>query len=83
MTTSTAAATVRTQVRVVSRLSSVVPRAVSNPDKAQQLRDLGITVTRTVPTGVHTTPSNLRYLHAKVQHTHHTITLTPVPSLAG
>src|SRR3954449_3251754 len=38
----------------------------NNPDKARQLRDLGIPVTRTVPTGVHTTPSNLRYLHAKV-----------------
>jgi GTP cyclohydrolase II len=55
----------------------------NNPDKAQQLRDLGISIPRTIPTGVHTTPSNLRYLHAKVQHTHHTITLTPVPSLAG
>jgi GTP cyclohydrolase II len=54
----------------------------NNPDKAQQLRDLGLSVTRTVPTGVHTTPSNLRYLHAKVQHTHHTIALAPMASLA-
>ncbi|MFF3846497.1 GTP cyclohydrolase II [Streptomyces sp. NPDC002328] len=55
----------------------------NNPDKARQLHDLGISVARTVPTGVHSTPSNLRYLHAKVQHTHHTIDLAPMPSLAG
>jgi GTP cyclohydrolase II len=55
----------------------------NNPDKARQLRDLGVPVVRTVPTGVHTTPSNLRYLRAKVQHTHHTIALAPVASLAG
>lgn len=55
----------------------------NDPDKARQLDDLGISVARTVPTGVHTTPSDLRYLHAKVQHTHHTVALAPVPSLAG
>ncbi|WP_181807931.1 GTP cyclohydrolase II [Streptomyces shenzhenensis] len=55
----------------------------NNPDKAQQLRSLRMSVTRTVPTGVHTTPSNLRYLHAKVQHTHHTIALAPMASLVG
>jgi GTP cyclohydrolase II len=55
----------------------------NNPDKTRQLRDLGVLIPRTVPTGVHTTPSNLRYLHAKVQHTHHTIALAPVPSLVG
>ncbi|KUN74973.1 GTP cyclohydrolase II [Streptomyces griseoruber] len=54
----------------------------NNPDKARQLRDLGLAVTRTVPTGVHSTPSNLRYLHAKVQHTHHTIALAPMAILA-
>ncbi|MFF3334901.1 GTP cyclohydrolase II [Streptomyces sp. NPDC002888] len=55
----------------------------NNPDKAQQLRGLGVSVARTVPTGVHTTPSNLRYLHAKVEHTHHTIALTSMPALVG
>ena len=55
----------------------------NNPDKAQQLRALGVSVPQTVPTGVHATPSNLRYLHAKVQHTHHTIDLAPAPSLVG
>ncbi|WP_030663047.1 GTP cyclohydrolase II [Streptomyces cellulosae] len=54
----------------------------NNPDKTRQLRDFGLPVARTVPTGVHTTASNLRYLHAKVQHTHHTITLAPMASLA-
>ncbi|MFD9114281.1 GTP cyclohydrolase II [Streptomyces bottropensis] len=55
----------------------------NNPDKAHQLRDLGISVPRTVPTGVHSTPSNLRYLHAKVQRTYHTIDLAPMASLVG
>lgn len=55
----------------------------NNPDKAQQLRALGVLVPETVPTGVHATPSNLRYLHAKVEHTHHTIALTPARSLIG
>ena len=47
----------------------------NNPDKAQQLRDLGVRIDETVPTGVHATTSNLRYLTAKVTHTHHTIAL--------
>jgi GTP cyclohydrolase II len=47
----------------------------NNPDKVRQLRELGVTVAETVPTGVHATPSNLRYLHAKAQHTQHTIAL--------
>jgi len=47
----------------------------NNPDKARQLRDLGVGIAETVPTGVHTTPNNLRYLSAKVEHTHHTIAL--------
>jgi len=54
----------------------------NNPDKARQLRALGITVAETVPTGVHATPDNLRYLHAKAEHTHHTIAL-PGLHLAG
>jgi GTP cyclohydrolase II len=55
----------------------------NNPDKAQQLRDLGVTVAETVPTGVHATPDNLRYLHAKAAHTHHTIALPGLACLAG
>lgn len=45
----------------------------NNPDKSRQLIDLGISVHSTVPTGVHATPNNLRYLRAKVDHTGHTI----------
>jgi GTP cyclohydrolase II len=52
----------------------------NNPDKARQLAGLGITIRRTLPTGVYATPSNLRYLRAKATHTGHTIALT---SLAG
>jgi len=55
----------------------------NNPDKAEQLRGHGISVVRTVRTGVHATGSNLRYLQAKVERTRHTISLAPVPSLAG
>ncbi|MEQ0559750.1 GTP cyclohydrolase II [Amycolatopsis sp. NEAU-NG30] len=52
----------------------------NNPDKVRQLRERGIGVAATVPTGVHATPDNLRYLHAKVRHTSHTLAL---PELAG
>ncbi|MFJ9908382.1 GTP cyclohydrolase II [Streptomyces sp. NPDC101152] len=55
----------------------------NNPDKAGQLRDLGVDVRFVRPTGVHSTPSNLRYLNAKVRHTHHTIDLPLVAGLAG
>ncbi|MEV6444887.1 GTP cyclohydrolase II [Amycolatopsis sp. NPDC051716] len=52
----------------------------NNPDKVRQLRERGVTVAATVPTGVHATPDNLRYLDAKVRHTNHTLAL---PELAG
>ncbi|MEU0529510.1 GTP cyclohydrolase II [Amycolatopsis tolypomycina] len=52
----------------------------NNPDKVRQLRERGVTVAGTVPTGVHATPDNLRYLDAKVRHTNHTLAL---PELAG
>ncbi|MEV8321939.1 GTP cyclohydrolase II [Kitasatospora sp. NPDC059811] len=48
----------------------------NNPDKAQQLADLGITVRRRVPTGVHLSASNVRYLRAKVERTGHSIELS-------
>ncbi|MQY30298.1 GTP cyclohydrolase II [Nocardia aurantia] len=47
----------------------------NNPDKPRQLLALGIGVRTAVPTGVHATPTNLRYLRAKVEHTGHTIRL--------
>src|SRR3954471_21034756 len=43
----------------------------NNPDKARQLRELGVAVRDTAPTGVFATENNLRYLHAKVDHTQH------------
>jgi GTP cyclohydrolase II len=48
----------------------------NNPDKAAQLAALGIEVTERVPTGVHVSASNVRYLRAKVEHTNHAIALT-------
>jgi len=47
----------------------------NNPDKAGQLRDLGIGVHDRVPTGVFTTAHNVRYLRAKVLQTQHTLPL--------
>ncbi|MGI5192624.1 GTP cyclohydrolase II [Streptomyces sp. CA-288835] len=47
----------------------------NNPDKAGQLRDLGVAVRFIRRTGVFATDDNVRYLHAKAQRTHHTIAL--------
>jgi GTP cyclohydrolase II len=55
----------------------------NNPDKARQLRDLGVVVRRSDSTGVFATDSNLRYLHAKVAHTQHAIDLTGAAGLVG
>ncbi|KUO19857.1 GTP cyclohydrolase II [Streptomyces dysideae] len=52
----------------------------NNPDKAGQLRDLGIEVRDRIPTGVFATPDNVRYLRAKVLQTQHTL---PLGDLAG
>jgi len=54
----------------------------NNPDKAGQLRALGVTVRRTVATGVFASETNLRYLHAKAEHTQHTIELPASPESA-
>ncbi|MFD8702660.1 GTP cyclohydrolase II [Kitasatospora sp. NPDC059648] len=48
----------------------------NNPDKAAQLAGLGVTVRRRVPTGVHLSASNVRYLTAKVERTGHSIELS-------
>jgi GTP cyclohydrolase II len=50
----------------------------NNPDKAAQLDVLGSTVREQLPTGVHLSDSNGRYLAAKVSHTGHTIDLPMV-----
>ena len=47
----------------------------NNPDKAAQLTALGIDVTEQLPTGVHLSQANHRYLTAKRDHTGHTLDL--------
>jgi GTP cyclohydrolase II len=47
----------------------------NNPDKPGQLRAHGIDVRTVLPTKVHASASNVRYLQAKVSHTAHTIDL--------
>jgi GTP cyclohydrolase II len=47
----------------------------NNPDKADQLDTYGIGVTERIPTGVHVSPSNVRYLKTKASHTSHTLAL--------
>ncbi|MDH6129698.1 GTP cyclohydrolase II [Kitasatospora sp. GP82] len=50
----------------------------NNPDKVDQLRALGIEVDEVVPTGVHLTAENARYLEAKARLGNHTLTDTPL-----
>ncbi|BCY07760.1 GTP cyclohydrolase II [Actinoplanes sp. L3-i22] len=47
----------------------------NNPDKCVQLDALGIEVTQRIPTGVHLSAANVRYLRSKASHTSHTIEL--------
>ncbi|MCO8269999.1 GTP cyclohydrolase II [Actinoplanes sp. TRM 88003] len=47
----------------------------NNPDKAIQLEKSGIEVAQRVPTGVHMSAANVRYLATKASHTAHTIEL--------
>ena len=47
----------------------------NNPDKVLQLTALGIDVAEQVPTSVHVTEANRRYLTAKVSHTAHNLNL--------
>ncbi|GHE03457.1 GTP cyclohydrolase II [Streptomyces alanosinicus] len=53
----------------------------NNPDKAEQLRELGVVVRDRVPTGVFTTAHNVRYLRAKVLQTRHTLPLAELTEL--
>ncbi|MEV7000286.1 GTP cyclohydrolase II [Streptomyces sp. NPDC093982] len=55
----------------------------NNPDKADQLRALGIKVQGHVPTGVFATPDNVRYLRAKVLQTQHTLPLGDLAKLSA
>ena len=45
----------------------------NNPDKAPQLRRFGMTVTSRVPTGVHLSAANARYLVTKARRGAHTL----------
>ena len=47
----------------------------NNPDKAQQLENLGIHVVKAISTGIFLKVSNRKYLEAKVKVTHHHIEL--------
>jgi GTP cyclohydrolase II len=47
----------------------------NNPDKAAQLSRRGVTITEQIPTAVHLSKDNVRYLAAKATHTAHTIAL--------
>jgi GTP cyclohydrolase II len=47
----------------------------NNPDKAEQLSRCGVTIAERIPTGVHLSADNVRYLATKASHTAHTITL--------
>ena len=47
----------------------------NNPDKAQQLGNHGVTIAERIPTGVHLSADNVRYLATKATHTAHTIDL--------
>jgi GTP cyclohydrolase II len=47
----------------------------NNPDKARQLAALATDVVERVPTAVHVSAANVRYLRAKVEHTGHTLAL--------
>jgi GTP cyclohydrolase II len=54
---------------------SRVALLTNNPDKVAQLRRLGVTVAEQVPTGVHLSTANARYLAAKARHGEHTLDL--------
>ncbi|MEU8264619.1 GTP cyclohydrolase II [Micromonospora sp. NPDC048999] len=51
----------------------------NNPDKADQLDRLGVTVVDRVPTGVHLSPANADYLAAKMTRADHALDLPFVP----
>jgi GTP cyclohydrolase II len=52
----------------------------NNPDKARQLGRFGVTVTERVPTGVHLSAANARYLATKARRGGHTLDVPPAAS---
>ncbi len=73
--------TVAAQMLVALGISRVALLS-NNPDKARQLRALGVTVTRRIPTGVHLSDANAHYLATKMVRGAHTIDL-PVEGRRG
>ncbi|MDT5030421.1 MAG: cyclohydrolase [Actinoplanes sp.] len=57
--------------------ATTVDLLTNNPDKPAQLRAHGVEVREILPTQVHASGANVRYLQAKVDHTRHTIDLAP------
>jgi len=55
----------------------------NNPDKAEQLRHFGVTVAARVPTGVHLSPANARYLATKAHRGDHTLDLRAVGGIGS
>src|SRR6476469_9479735 len=55
----------------------------NNPDKATQLERHGVAVATRVPTGVHLSPSNGRYLAAKASRGAHTLDPAAFPTRPG
>ena len=55
----------------------------NNPDKARQLRACGVTVVEQVPTGVHVSDANRRYLETKARRGRHTLELPSVLEAAA
>jgi GTP cyclohydrolase II len=60
--------------------ASRVALLTNNPDKARQLRQFGVTVTARVPTAVHLSEANARYLATKARRGAHTL---DIPLSAG
>ena len=55
--------------------ASTVALLSNNPDKARRLRSWGATVVERVPTGVHVSDANQRYLETKARRGRHTLDL--------
>ena len=51
----------------------------NNPDKARQLRSCGVTIVEQVPTGVHLSAANIRYLETKARRGDHMLDF-PLPA---
>jgi GTP cyclohydrolase II len=63
--------------------ATTIDLLTNNPDKPAQLRAHGIGVREVLPTRVHASAANVRYLRAKVEHTGHTIRIPAQISAAA